>query len=178
MTQSSRSDCRRCIVFRTPKLLCLAVLASSAIGAESFIADVDSQAASKLDREQYKNDRVIRYRIVAINESELRSQFYAIASATADDKTPAVVFPLFDDVVLSTSSFDEVTGVHARFFLAPTDSDCKYPGLNAGYVQISQVGHVQARFDVCDRIYTISPTIELPYHLVSQLDPKKMGSID
>jgi len=117
--------------------------------------DIDSQAASRLDREQYKNDRVIRYRIVAINESELRSQLYAIAS-----------------------SFDEVTGVHARFFLAPTDSDCKYSVLDAGYVQISQVGHVQARFDVCDRIYTISPTNELPYHIVSQLDPEKLGSID
>ena len=163
-------------------LLMTAIVAPKA-SANPYIYDAGSIAVTE-SRQEYleSSGYVLRYRFVAV-DSELLLATLVSMSETGNTNSPATIeLPMLDDVTLIASVVSYKNG-RFKFFAKASGLTCESQvdgdGSN-GSLEMTKLGHVTGRFWVCDHIYTIGPTpdLQLPYHIVSKLDPMNLPSID
>ena len=187
--QPVADQCRyRGIGVRTRRLdlaaiLLLTLMPVSNVAADPYIQDVDAIDVLKIYEEYLdSSDYALRSRLVAINSESLRGKLIGLAGSASTNDPAIIRLRLFDDVLLIANILTNKNG-QMRFFAKTADSTCKpdkgTDGSN-GSLEISELGHVTGRFWVCDQIYTIGPTpdLRLPFHIVQQLDPMNLPSID
>ena len=163
-------------------LLMTAIVAPNT-SANPYIYDAGSIAVTESHQEYLESSgHVLRYRFVAVNSELLRATLASMAN-TGNTNSPATIeLPMFDDITLIASVVSYKYG-RIRFFVKVSGLKCETRldghGSN-GSLEMGKLGHVTGRFWVCDQIYTIGPTpeLQLPYHIVSKLDPMNLPSID
>jgi len=164
-------------------ILLMSAIPVSNLVADPFIRDVDSiEVAESYQEELDSFNHGLRYRLVEINSELLQTTLVESAGSESTNGPATIELRLFDDVLLIVDVLSYRNG-RFRFFVKARDSNCSSrvdgEGSN-GSLEMSQLGHVTGRFWVCDQIYTIGPTrnLRIPYHVVWQLDPENLPSID
>jgi hypothetical protein len=166
----------------TAVLLMTAIPVSNVV-ADSFIRDMDSIDIAESYREHLDSSKhVLRYRFVSIESESLRKTLFGLAESGSTNGSATIELRLFDDVLLIANVLPPRYG-RFKFFVRAADASCNSivdgDGSN-GSLEMSQLGHVTGRFWVCDKLYTIGPIadLRLPFHIIEQLDPNSLPSID
>ena len=155
---------------------------SSAI-ADPYLSGTDSIEISESSREYLDGSgHVLRYRFVAIDSKLLQASLSDSAGGESAEGPATVELTMFDDVTLVVRVIAQKK-VGFKVLVSPSDATCESDvdddGSN-GSLEFTRLGHVTARFWVCDQIYTIGTMRDLaiPYHVVSMLDPNNLPNID
>ena len=163
-------------------LLMTAIPVSNLV-ADPYIRGADSiEAAESYQEELDSYNHGLRYRLVEINSELLQATLVRFSGSESTNGPATIELQLFDDVLLIADVLSYRNG-RFRFIVKAGDSNCSSrvdgEGSN-GSLEMSKLGHVTGRFWVCDQIYTIGPTrdLRIPYHVVWQLDPNNLPSID
>jgi hypothetical protein len=163
-------------------LLMTAILVSNVV-ADPYIRDVGSIDVAETYQEYLEsNNHALRYRLVTIKSESLQATLVELAESGNTNRLATIELRLFDDVLLIANVLSYRYG-RFNFFVKAGHSNCKSrvdgDGSN-GSLEMTKLGHVTGRFWVCDQTYTIGPTrdLRLPYHVVWQLDPNNLPSID
>jgi hypothetical protein len=164
-------------------ILLMTAIPVSNVVADSYIRDVGSIDVIETYQEYLEsNNYALRYRLVAINSESLQKTLVELAESGSTSGPATIELPLFDDVLLIANVLSDRNG-RIRFFAKTDDSICNSDldtdGSN-GSLEMSKLGHITGRFWICDQIYTIGPIpdLRLPYHVITQLDPMNLPSID
>ena len=164
-------------------ILLMTAIPVSNVVADPYIRDVSSIDAAETYQEYLEsNNHALRYRLVEIKSELLQTTLVESAESESTSGPATIELRLFDDVLLIANVLSYKNG-RFKFIVKSGDSNCNSrvdgEGSN-GSLEMSKLGHVTSRFWVCDQIYTIGPTrdLRLPYHVVRQLDPKNLPSID
>ena len=163
-------------------ILLMIAIPDRSVVADSFVRDANSIKVTDGDKDFLESGHVLRYRIVSVDSWSLRTTlFEAAESANANDLEP-IELQLFDDVTIVVAVLP-IDGYSTYFFVSAIDSICE-SAVNRersnGSLEMTMLGHVTGRFWVCDQIYTIGPMsdLQLPYHIIVQLDPKNLPPYD
>ena len=163
-------------------VLLIAIPASSLV-ADPYIRDVASIEAAKNYREESEsNNYSLRDRLVEIDSEFLQTTLRDNAGSNSTNSPTTIELQLFDDVLLIVDVLSYRNNAF-RFFVKAGNSNCNRrvdeEGSN-GILRFTELGHVVAKFEVCDEIYTIAPTrdLQIPYHFVRQWDQNNLPNID
>lgn len=163
-------------------LLITSIPVSTVLADPYIIKPVSIEIAETYQDYLSSNSYSLRHRLVEIKSELLQTTLVELAESESMNDPATIDLQLFDDVLLSLEVISR-----SRFgfglFAAVADSNCKSQvdaGGSNGSLEMSDLGHVSGRFWVCNQVYTIGPTrdLRLPYHVVRQLDPDNLPSID